>query len=343
MLIGLVIVALLGAACGSSEASDDASPTDTEASTTTAEATTTTEATAEPTTTTAAPEETGAADPDPLAEGRTFVGADGVETDVSDTSRIVSLNGDITEIIYELGLGDSVVAIDVTTTHPEPATELPVVGFGQDLAAEGVLAFQPTLVIGDQQIEPAETLQQLRDAGVPVAIIETATSLDGVVPKINTVAEILGVDGATLAGRVQGEIDDAIELASAAADTPDVAFVYARGPQVILLFGAGMPTQSIIESAGATDVGAASGVFGAAPLTPEALVAAAPEVIVLPDAGLGALGGPEAFAAVPGVAETPAGADGSFLAYDEAFFFNLGPRAGQALRQFVLDLHPELG
>ena len=103
-----------------------------------------------------------------------------------------------------------------------------------------------------------------------------------------------------------------------------------------------MPTSSMIEGANAVDVAAASGVFGAAPVTPEALVAAAPDVFVLPAAGFEALGGADAFLAIPGVAETPAGQAGAFLIYDEAYFFNFGPRTGLALLEFVKDLHPEL-
>lgn len=336
-LVGLMLVlALVATACGGSDTSEtpDALPEVDDIATTVA--------TAAAPTTTAAPT-TDAADTPNSAESWTFTGADGVEVEITDTSRIVSLNGDITEIIFELGLGDSVVAIDVTTTYPETAAALPPVGFAQQLAAEPVIGFQPTLVIGDQQVAPIEAVQQLRDAGVPVAIIETQTSLDGVATKIGQVAEILGVDGSELSARVQGEIDSATALAAAASEAPSVAFVYARGPQVVLLFGNGMPTQSIIESAGAIDTGASSGVFGAAPLTPEALVAAAPEIIVLPEAGLAALGGVEGFLAVPGVAETPAAETNSFLSYDEAFFFNLGPRAGQALERFILDIHPDLG
>ena len=104
----------------------------------------------------------------------------------------------------------------------------------------------------------------------------------------------------------------------------------------------GMATNAMIEGAGATDVGAETGIMGAQPLTPEAIVAAAPEVIVLPAGGYAALGGPEAFLEIPGIAATPAGANGAFLAYDEAYFFNLGPRTGQALMEFILDLYPEL-
>lgn len=328
----LLALALTAGACGGGDAATTttaATTTSIEAATTTTAAVTTT-ATAETTTTTTAA----------APEGVTFVGADGVETTITDTSRIVSLSGDLTEIIFELGLGANVAAIDVTTTYPAEATELPVVGFAQQLAPEPVLAFSPTLVLGDQLTAPPEAIQQLRDAGIPVVILPTQTSLDGVATKITQVAEILGVPeaGTELAARVQGEIDAARAEAFAPDEAPRVVFVYVRGPQTLLLFGQGMATQAMIEGAGAIDAGAETGVRGAVPLSPEALVAAAPDVIVLPEAGLAALGGIDAFAAIPGVADTPAGQAGRFLAYDEAYFFNLGPRTGQALAEFSSDL-----
>ena len=327
----LVALALVGAGCGG-----DADPTTTAA----APATTAAPTTAAPTTTAAPASSTTTAAPE-TAPARTFTGGDGVEVEIGDVSRIVSLNGDVTEILFELGLGANVAAIDVTTTYPAAALDLPVVGFGQMLAPEGVLAFGPTLVIGDQQVGPPETIQQLRDAGIPVVILETQTTLDGVSTKIAQIAEIVDeVDaGIALADRVQDEIAAAQALVPADAEARKVAYLYARGPQTIFLFGAGMPTQAMIEGAGAIDGGATTGVFGPAPLTPEALIAAAPDVLVLPEAGFGALGGPEALLAIPGVAETPAGAAGDFLVYDEAYFFNLGPRTGQALEEFIKDLY----
>ncbi|MGD2044138.1 MAG: ABC transporter substrate-binding protein, partial [Acidimicrobiia bacterium] len=309
IILGLVVLFVV-VACGGGD-TETTTTTGAEATTSIAEPAATTSTTG-PTTTTVASGE------------RTFTGADGVETSIEDTSRIVSLNGDITEIIYELGLGESVVAVDVTTTYPEEAAAKidsgDTVGFHQDLAAEGVLRFEPTLVIGDTQVAPPETIEQLRQAGVPVVIIEYQTTLDGVETKINQIAEILGVpdEGSQLAERVMGEIEAATTLAESAEEEPAVAYIYLRGPQVVFLFGAGMPTQAMIEGAGAVDAGAASGVFGPAPLTPEALVAAAPEVIVLPEAGLAALGGVEAFEALPGVGDTPAAQSGSYLVYDEA-------------------------
>ena len=326
-LIALTIVlSVFGAACGSSVGVGSTTTTTVAETTTTVPLETTT---------------TG-------AEGQTFVGADGVEVTITDTSRIVSLNGDITEVIFALGLGANVVGVDVTTTYPSEAAALndqgQTVGFAQQLTAEAVLRFEPTLVIGDQQVAPAEAIEQLRAAGVPVVILESQTTLAGVGAKISQIAEILAVPdkGQDLADAVAAEIEAATALIEGDESDPRVAYIYVRGPQAIFLFGAGMPTQAMIEGAGAIDAGMEAGVFGPAPLTPEALVAAAPDVIVLPEAGLAALGGIEALKAIPGIAETPAAQNDAFLVYDEAYFFNLGPRVGQALREFITDLYPDL-
>ncbi len=282
-----------------------------------------------------------------LLEEGIFLGADGVVTTVTDTSRIVSLTGDITEIIFELGLGDRVVAVDITTTYPPAANDLKTsgrsVGFGQALAAESVLRYEPTLVLGDESIQPIETIEQLRNAGVPVVIFKYQNSLAGVEEKIMQVAGVLGVieAGEELSQRVMSEIAEAQNRAAQASEKYRVAYLYVRGPSVLFLFGKGLPTQAMIEGAGAIDVGAALG-EGAITLTPEALIAAMPDVIVLSKSGLEGLGGVDTLLEIPGIAETPAGQNRAFLAYGEAYFINLGPRVGMALSEFIDDLYPDL-
>lgn len=97
------------------------------------------------------------------------------------------------------------------------------------------------------------------------------------------VAEILGMveTGKELSQRVMSEVAAAQGRAAQALEQPRVAYLYTRGPSVLLLFGRGLPTQAMIEGAGAIDIGAALG-EGAIPLTPEALITAAPDMIVLP-------------------------------------------------------------
>jgi len=279
---------------------------------------------------------------EPLAN--TFEGADGATASIADASRIVSLNGDLTEIIFALGAGEQVVGIDLTTTYPEEATTLPDVGLGRSLNAEAVIGLQPTLVIGDTQVEPSSAIEQIRTAGIPVAILPAEVTLEGAIRKILTMGKILDRDAAaaSLASTVQAEIDGAIALAATATSEPRVAYTYVRGPETLLLFGNGMPTHFLIEAAGAVDAAGEAGVLFAESLSAERLVVAAPDVLIAPIQGFEILGGRDAYLALPGVGDTPAGQSGSILTYDEALFLGMGPRVGAALRQLVIDLHPEI-
>jgi len=274
----------------------------------------------------------------------TFVGIDGVQSDISDTSRIVALNGDLTETIFALGAGDRVVGIDLTTTYPEAAVGLPSVGLGRRLVAEEVIALAPTLVIGDTQIEPQSSIDQIRAAGIPVVILDLQVTLPGVIRKIGTVAGILGVEeeGLALAAAVQADIDQALVVASGATAAPRVGYVYVRGPETLLMFGNGMPTHFLIEAASGIDALGEVGVTFAVPLSAESLVAAAPDVLLTPTEGFEIIGGLDSFLSLPGVSGTPAGRTQSVLHYDEALMLGMGPRTGEALMQLVLDLHPEL-
>jgi iron complex transport system substrate-binding protein len=283
----------------------------------------------------------GASAPDEaLSEPVVFVGADGVESEITDTSRIVSLSGDLTEAVYAVGLGENLVGRDVTTIYPEDALSLPIVGIGRYLTAEGVLAESPTLVLGDTQTAPPEAIEQIRSAGVPVVIFDVPTSFAALYDKARAIGTALGVpeQGEVLAGEIQVSVERAIASATPLDPVPGVAFVYTRGPDVMLLFGSGMTTEPVIEAAGGRDVGAESGVVGTVSVTPEALVAAAPDVIVVPQEGLEALGGVDGLLAIPGFAETPAGQNGRILAYPEGDFLTFGPRIGDLLETFIADL-----
>jgi iron complex transport system substrate-binding protein len=281
----------------------------------------------------------GDAADEPDGDG-TVVGADGVSVVITDTSRIVSLSGAITEIVYELGVGESIVAIDVTTVFPAEAATLPIVGVGRFLTAEAVLEQRPTLVIGDTQTAPREAIEQVRGAGVPVLITAEPTTFDGLYAKVALIGDALGVPDAAaeLVDRMSGAIDATSASARSTQDPPRIAFVYTRGPDVILLFGAEMTTRPLIEAAGGIDAGTDSGVVGTVEFTPEALVAAQPDVIVMNSEGLEVLGGIDGVLEVPGFAATAAGRDRRILAYPEGDFLTFGPRVAESLQRLIADL-----
>ncbi|WP_404949293.1 ABC transporter substrate-binding protein [Streptomyces sp. ARC14] len=274
--------------------------------------------------------------------------ADGTKVTVDSTDRIVPLTGSLSEIVFTLGFGEQVVARDITATF-EQAEKLPVVTRAHDVSAESVLSLKPTVVLADTTTGPAEAIDQIRDAGIPLVVVDPAKGLDDVGRRIDTVAEVLGVPaaGTELKKRTESRIAAVQKTIPDHADgkKPRVAFLYLRGSaSVYLLGGAESGASSLLEAAGAVDAGKASGLnkdFTA--ITSEALAKAAPDAILLMSKGLDSVGGMDGLVKIPGIAETPAGMDRRVVSIDDGVLLNYGPRTDRVLAEIVEQLYPEGG
>lgn len=279
----------------------------------------------------------------------TVESADGAEVTITSTDRIVPLTGGLSEIVFTLGLGKQVVARDITATF-EQAAELPVVTRAHDVSAESVLSLKPTVVLAETTTGPAEAIDQIRDAGVPLVVVAPAKQLSDVGRRIDTVAAALGVpdSGTELKSRTQSRIDAVQKSVPAPADgatKPRVAFLYLRGSaSVYLLGGRESGASSLLEAAGAVDAGKASGLkkdFTA--ITSEALAKAAPDAILVMSKGLESVGGVDGLVKIPGVAETPAGMDRRIVSVDDGVLLNYGPRTDRVLSELIAQLYPKDG
>ena len=276
----------------------------------------------------------------------TYTGPDGVTTEVRDVSRIVSLSGDFSEIVWALGLGPNLVGVDLSSTYPrEELRSIAKVGVEFHLLPEAILVLDPTVVIGDLDASPAEAIEQVRGAGVPVVVFPRFEGLSAPAEKIRAVAAVLGLPeaGEALAASVETEIAAALALAETTTSRPRVAVVYVATADTILLLAGNTVFDGVIAALGGIDVGPAAGVDGFVPLTAEAMVAAAPDVIITAQRGFDGLDGLDGFLALPGIAQTPAGRNRQVLVYDDLLLLGMGPRTGRLADQLVRDLHPELG
>ncbi|WP_353942241.1 ABC transporter substrate-binding protein [Streptomyces sp. HUAS MG91] len=275
----------------------------------------------------------------------TVTSAGGERVTVRAADRIVPLSGSLSELVFTLGLGEHVVARDITATFAQ-AEKLPVVTRNHDVSAESVLSLKPDLVLAETTTGPAEAMRQIRDAGVPVVVIDPATGLSDVGTRIGAVAKTLGVPaaGKELTRRSEDRIAAVrrtIPKPKSAKDRPRVAFLYLRGSaSVYLLGGRESGATSLLEAAGAVDAGAASGLrkdFTA--ITSEALAKAAPDAILVMSKGLESVGGIDGMVKIPGVAETPAGVDRRVVSVEDGVLLNYGPRTDQVLRSIVKQLY----
>lgn len=268
------------------------------------------------------------------------------EEAVPEGTRLITLFGDVTEIVYALGVQEFLIARDTSSIYPRVVEELPNLGFAGALNAEAVLDFEPTLIIGTPMAGPPEVLEQLRQAGVEVLIIEDLNGLDAPQIKIRFVGEALGIPERAEAFALDVEKRMEAVMAAAENDKPlRVMHIYIRRGGLQLVSGQGNKAQAIIEAAGGIDAAAEAGIVGWQPLTPEALVAADPDVYLVMDRGLAVVGGVEGLLEIPGVAETKAGRGQHVISMADLYLLGFGPRLPEAiadLAQFLRDIQEQV-
>ena len=260
---------------------------------------------------------------------------DGRRVKVTDASRIIPLWDNLSEIVFALGLGANVVARDTSTTFAQ-AKKLPLVTRAHDITPEAVLSLKPTLILADEQTGPPEALRQIRDIGVPVVVFKRPTNVAQIGDQIQEIADTLGVHdaGVSAAKHAMDEIAGVAATVPKDAKKPRVAFLYLRGNAgVSLIAGPGSGVDSMIEYAGGVDAGTAIKLGQSfTPLTSEALVKAAPDIILMTTTGLQSVGGVSGLLEVPGVAQTPAGKNRRIVAMEDGLLFSFGTRTSGALR-----------
>lgn len=265
-----------------------------------------------------------------------------------DNQRIVSAGNGVTEIIYALGAGDQVIAVDQTSTWPTQVNQLPRLGYHKQLSAEGILALEPTMLIGTEDMGPTSTLAQLESAGVEVEALPLKHTAESIENQIKSLAGILGKEeqGNALWDDIEDSLDEAKALAASYEEKHEkkvpVLFVLAMGGRSPTIAGTGTAANAMIGLAGGYNP-AAEQFKGYKALSNEAMLLLAPEVIIFPGSTSNPDMTPEALLEqMPILKQTPAGKNGRVVAIDGNMLLGgLGPRTGDVAlslaKSFYLD------
>lgn len=255
------------------------------------------------------------------------------------THRIISLDGSITELIYTLGLGDQLVATDVTSTFPEEAKSKATLGHVRQLSVEGVLALNPTMIFIAEEATELEAVKLLANSpNIELVSIPIESSMDGPVKAAEAIASALALEQEETISTLKTKLEQEQAVLQNIIDTinrPKVLFIYARGTKTLMVAGTDTPTEKMIQLAGGQN--AISEFDGFKPLTPEALLQAQPDVLLLFESGIKSLAdeqqGLDAEAgllAIPGISQTPAGKAKRIITMDGQYLCGFGPRVGEA-------------
>jgi iron complex transport system substrate-binding protein len=250
-----------------------------------------------------------------------------------EASAIVTIGGPVTEIVYALGEEDRIVARDTTSVFPAEANDLPDVGYMRRLSAEGVLSVEPDLIIARNTSGPPEALEQLKEASIPMVFVEDNFTAEVVVTSINTVGAALGVEDKSdaLAQTVEMQLEELFAQVSAVTNKRRVLFVLSLDGGRMNAAGRDTGAHGIITLAGATNV-MADDYSGYKLVDAEAIISAAPDVVVMMEGRGNHSGRKEEVLALPAVALTPAGQNEAFITIPGAAL-GFGPRTAVFAKQ----------
>ena len=263
-----------------------------------------------------------------------------------EASRVLAIGGAVTELVYALGEQDRLVGRDTTSNWPPEANALTDVGYMRALSPEGVLSVSPDLILAEEGAGPPEAVSVLKSANLPYVTVAEGYDAAGVLAKVDAVAEALGVPekGHALHEKLAAQLADAESKAKAVGQPKKVLFVLSLQGGRVMAGGTGTSADGIIRLAGAQN--ALADIQGYKPLTDEAVIKAAPDVILMMQRGdakadANANGGDSLAAAkqsaqtMPAIAQTPAGRDGRIVIMDGLKLLGFGPRTGEA----AIELH----
>jgi iron complex transport system substrate-binding protein len=280
---------------------------------------------------------TAAAVPAP-AKGTTIVDQAGRTVTVPDNpKRIISLAPNITEILFAVGAGETIVGVSEYSDYPPEAAGLPEVGSYIKPNLEAIVALKPDLVIATADGEKRVEINRLAALGIAVYIINPRT-IAGVVATVREIGRLTG--RGNKAEDTARAMEERIERVRArVAGLPRVSTLLVLNTNPLITVNGDTFQNEMMDAAGGRNI--ASGERIRYPtLTYEEVVVRAPEVIIMttmsPDEDYRTVAAEWLrFTTVPAVAR------GRIFVVDSDIVDRPCPRMVQGLEELARLLHPE--
>ncbi|MCY1535971.1 Hemin-binding periplasmic protein HmuT [compost metagenome] len=243
-----------------------------------------------------------------------------------------------------LGGESKLVGVDTTSLHPDSLQALPSIGYQRQLAAEGILALRPQVLLGSEEMGPPPVLEQLQAAGVRIEQLSAKADLSTLQGNLQRIGALLGEPQraaeafAAYQKRLQTQADW-VARAQHKQAAPSVLLLLGHAGNSPLAGGQDTAAAWLIAQAGGRNLTSHSGYKA---ISSEALLALDPEVVIFADRRLT---GAEARQALlkqnPALAATRAARNDRLVALDPTLLVGgLGPRIPDGLAALSAAFYP---
>lgn len=197
--------------------------------------------------------------------------------------RIITAGGTITEIVFALGQGQTVIATDSSSNFPQSVNQLPKVGYYRELAAEGVLSMAPTHLFTIEGAGREQALKQIASTGVDVKIYKSPKSMVELADLISTLGSDLNASSKAkqLIKDIQSSLPNVKEGAKFdGSKNKSALYLLSAGSRGLVAAGEETVPDFIFNYAGVKNI--ASQHLGFKPFNKEYLALEQPDFIVMP-------------------------------------------------------------
>lgn len=258
------------------------------------------------------------------------------------TEKIVSAGASVTELIYALGAQSQLVGVDVTSVTPKESP-LPKVGYHRALSAEGLIALEPTIVIGSDEMGPKPALDQLERVGVNIEIVDTAPTIEGLNTRIDQIAKLTDTEAnaPALKSNIAKQVNALTSNQPQENEAKKVLFLLIHEGRPANVAGNATTPDAIIELAGGINPAAAS-IDSYKPISNEAIIEMQPDFVLVSGRSYAKLGGSDAvLEALPMLSATPAGQNNAIVTIDgHALVGGLGLKSLEEAKRINALLYP---
>jgi iron complex transport system substrate-binding protein len=250
--------------------------------------------------------------------------------------RIVALAPSYVEILFAIGAGDQVVAVDENSDYPpEEVADLPKLS-GFEPSVEAIVEYDPDVVL--ISYNPNDFKGALQSNGITVLSLLTPETVMGVYEQIHTIGRISG--HAAESQQLTSNMEEQINIVTANVPESGGPRFFHELDNTLYTIGPGSFVHDMYATLRAENIAEQTG--EASPqLQNEAVISADPQVIILADEAFGESA--ETVAARPGWDQISAVKDGRVHGADPDIFSRPGPRVVEAMEILKPLLYPELG
>lgn len=168
--------------------------------------------------------------------------------------RVISLSPAVTEILFELGVGDKVVGVTNYDTYPDEVKEIEAVSDLININVEKIVSLKPDVVF-IYLTKDENGIQALKDAGIKVFVISDAASFEEAYANYEKVAKVMGVEekGKELASKVKKEVEEISEKLAGVKEKKRVYLEISPAPSMFTT-GKNSFQNEILEKAGLENI-----------------------------------------------------------------------------------------